>query len=447
MNKSLWTFRKSFTAGLLALCMLVVSSCDDENGGFTPLLIKVTVPDGYLDGEIVYIVASSADGNVITFTQLQDGEVNELSSESYTEGTFTLSVVNRYVGTSYKDLYGTSFLGVQRGLEIDLPEYEEEDYGYFQLTGTNFDLNASEYSISGNGGYGSYIDSEYPTTWIDITTSPSRIFITKYDANFNPTGFMYPSATYADAGQFEVNLSGTYTAFQTETVNFSQTTYASVDVYGLPTANNFTQMFEVSESDNFGTSLTVRYPGTTFPAYASYSYVWGEDYEYEGFSKTKKHDFDVPDANISINATGGSATYTATGEFDFMYFDFEQGPNDDEEYIEWSIYAPAGSNKTAAIPDIPTDITTGFSFSSSAWALEDYAALRVAGINSMNELVLSDASGDDYLEYKGLYFYSNAAGRKPAARMDVSAPTRNHKVINFADFRQGLRVSESKRTK
>lgn len=421
---------------LVVILLFVVSSCDKEEDPFNPLLVSVELPAGVLDSDgSVYLVASDSEGEVITFAELSDGKTIELKSDSYTAATFTLSIVSAYQSGSYKDLYGSSYHEVSRGTKLVVPEDSADDGSeYFEFNVQNFDSNtASYYTIAGNGGSpdngGSFnINFSDAGGYLFFSKSPSRLFITKYDANYQPTGFQFPSTTYTSTQVPTINLAGNYTAFQSETVTFSEPVYAGVDVYGRLAADNYLEQYRVSSSDISGSSLSIKYPGNTFPVYSSESYVQGEDYYYEAYHKSQRSDFSLLDVDASVEIDGQTINYSVTTQGDVVSFYLEQ-QGGDFEYYEWEMYAPVGSNKSATIPKLPTEITNGFdSYSYTAWSTnEQVEVMEIENVGSLDEYLRADVDGRLYgaLNTKRVYLYlGTGSAREARAKL---AKERNHK--------------------
>lgn len=421
---------------LLSALLFTISSCDNDDDAFNPLLASVDVPEGFFSSNTkLYILASDKAGNVIEFAEVIEGEITELKSDSYKESTFTLSIVDIYnYGTSYKDLYGSSYHNLKRGVKVVLTEDDLEEESYLNYTAQNFDVNASEYIISSNGD-NNYVYSDYLTGYLYFSKSPTRIFITKKDLNYTPTGFMFPTTTYTNGTTPTINLSGNYTAFQSETINFTEPVYAGVEVYGRSAANSYDEQYLVSDVYEYDQSIVVKYPGTTFPAYASESYVSGDDYSYEAYNKSQRSDFSMMDIDATVTITGQTITYSATGDGNVVYLDIDQDGND-FEYFDWDVYAPVGSNQSVTIPKLPVEITTGFSsYSYAAWeAQEEISVMEIETIDSIDEYFAADMGSVDYrsLNSKSMYLYLGS-GVAREARMNL-VKEKKHKAA-FGNFK------------
>lgn len=432
-------------AWLLGALLFVVSSCDNEDE-FNPLLASIQVPAGLLDSDSkVYLLASDSEGEIIEFAEIQDGATTQLVSDTYTESTFTLSIVTAYSDLSYKDLYGSSYHGVRRGVKIVVPESADEEVDYFQFTTQNFDaVNASYYTLASNGDASSiYPDDTSGDLY--LSKSPTRFFITKYNLNYEPIGFQFPTTTYTAAQTPAVNLAGTYAAFQSETVNFTESSYAGVTVYGRVAADNFTELYEVSESSTGSTSLSIKYPGTTFPAYASSSYVEGFDYYYEAYHKSQRSDFSMLDVDATVEITGQTIDYSITSNGDVVSFDFDQDGSE-SEYFGWDIYAPTGANKSVTIPKLPTEITSTFSaYSYAGWTNdEDLEVMQIEGVDSVDEYILAEMdenlSGSVNAKYVYLYLGSGVARE---ARLNLVQEKKHH--TKLGGYKNRFEVDRNKR--
>jgi hypothetical protein len=438
---------KKWKALPLMVASVLGTSCDDGEGdSLNPVLISIDVPDGLLTGGgNAYIVASDAKGEILAFTELKDGEVNELRSDSYKESTFTLSLVSREVSSQYKDLYGSSYHGVKRGLSFvidasNFEEFEEE----LEFTTQNFDNTASYYILSSNGDY-DYIYPDFPDGYLYMAKSPTRVFITKYDLENQPVGFLFPATTYTGAQSPTINLAGTYASFQSETVTLSEQVYAGVAVFGRLAANDYQQQYSVSQVDDYASSLSIKYPGNTFPAYSSYSYVEGDNYYYEAYHKSQRSDFSLMTVNADVEINGQKVTYSVTGDGDIVSIDFDQ-EGTDFEYIDWDLYANVGSNQSVVVPKLPTEITNGFSsYSYSNWQADDEAVvLQIEGISSADEYVAGEFDGSLYNSRNAKYLYLYF-GSGPARTAREAVTSEKKSSSNLANFKS--RFENRKREK
>lgn len=445
--KTRCVLEKFKTLPLLVAGLFFVTSCDNEGDSFNPLLVSIQIPADVLDSDSeIYMLASDANGDIIEFKVLEDGETNVLSSDSYKEGTFTLSLISRNASGQYKYLDGSSYYGVKRGLKVVLDESTfNETEEYLEYTSQNFDINnASYYLLSSNGD----IDYVYPDDLsgsLYLAKSPTRIFVTKYNQDYQPSGFLFPTTTYTASQSPAINLSGSYTAFQTETVTFSESVYAGVEVYGRPAANNYDEQYEVYDVSSYGDELDIKFPGTTFPAYSSMSYVEGEDYYYSAYHKSQRSDFSMMDVNASVEIDGPTLVYTVTGDGEIVSLDFDQeGTN--FEYLDWEIYANTGSNQSVTLPKLPAAITTGFSsYSYNNWeADEEIEVLEVEGIDSIDEYLNAELDGSQQysLNAKYVYLYLGSG----AARKARTTPTLERKQqVNLAKLKS--RFEKTRKTK
>jgi hypothetical protein len=433
---------------LMVAGLLLVASCDKgEDDSLNPVLFSIDIPEGLITSQSdLYLVASDAEGETLAFTQLQDGQVNELRSDTYKESSFTLSIISKYTAGQFKDLYGSSYHGVKRGqsLVIDGSAIEESE-NYINFTTGNFDVtNAASYAMASNGD----TDYVYPDDLggiLYMAKSPTRVFITKYNKNFVATGFLFPSTTYTASQEPIISLSGTYTPFQTETVTFSESVFAGVEVYGLPSATSYDEQYQVADVSTDGTRLDIKYPGTAFPAYASYSYIEGDGYYLEAYHKSQRSDFSPMDVDATIEINGQEVTYSVTGDGDIVSLDFDQ-EGTDFEYIDWDMYANTGTNQSLVLPKLPIEITSGFSsYSYSNWQAEDeLVVLQIEGISSTDEYLAGDIGGglENSRNTKYLYLYLGVGPARSARAAQVSEKANRINLANFKSrFEKNRRVN------
>lgn len=402
---------------VLFVFVFTISSCDNDEDAFNPLLASIEIPEEFLSSTSkVFLLASDKAGEVIEFAEVKNGEVTELKSDSYKESTFTLSFVEVYTasGSAYKDLYGISYHNLKKGTKIILTDDDLEDETFINYTAQNFDVaTASRYVVASNSDY-SYVYPDDLSGNLYFTKGGTRTFIIKYDQDNVAAGFMFPTITFAAGTNAIINLSENFTTLQSETVTFTDPAYIGVAVYGRPDANLYDQQYLVSQDNGYDEPLTVKYPGTTFPAYSSESYAEGDDYYYEAYNKSQRSDFAMLDVNATLNITGPTIVYSLTGDGSIASFDFEMEGND-FEYFDWDLYAPVGSNQSVTIPKLPSEITTAFiTFNYEAWeAEEEVSVMEIENIDSIDEYFRADMSSVDYRslnsKYLGLYMGSGVA--------------------------------------
>lgn len=429
---------------LLLVFLFTISSCDNDDDSFNPLLVSIDIPEGFLDSDgKFFLLASDKAGNVIEFAEIIDGEVTELKSDSYKESTFTLSLVDTYNSGTYKNFYGSSYHNLKRGVKIVLSEEDFESESYLEFTAQNFDSNtASEYTIASNGSdYTVY--PENLTGYLYLTKSPTRLFITKYNLDYEASGYIFPTTTYATGSTPSVNLIGDYAAFQSETVNFADPVYAGVSVYGRTSASSYEEQYSVSQTYGYDEPLAVKYPGTTFPAYSSESYVEGDDYYYEAYHKSQRSDFSMLDVNATVDINGQTIEYSVTGDGSTVYFEFEQEGSDFESY-DWDMTAPVGSTQSVTIPKLPSEITTGFStYSYTAWAAdEEVTVLEIETVDSIDKLFGLEMGDTEFasLNRKSMSLYmGSGAARK--GRMDLTKEKKHQ--IGLGKFKSHFKKDRS----
>jgi hypothetical protein len=393
---------KTMTRLALSLVLLFLFSCNDEDQTFNPRLITVQVSADFINvNSNLYLLASKSNGDIIDHVKLENDKTFELNTDVYLDQTFTLSLVEKYEYSSGQktELSGNSFHDIQRGTTLFLKRSisENGNVGFFNFTLQNIETaNAISYSISSNGdvvSHNSITNEDFNHTI--YSKNPTRLFITKYNAQEEPVSYLFPLAQHTVMNQYAIDIRGDYTTFETEEVNFSDYVFAGVKVYGRTSPDSFIEEYEVSNSAvYYGNTLKVYYPGDIFAAYASRSWINENGIFFENFNKEKRNDFDFLNAQIELANTPQQFTYSVTGDGLILRFDFNMNGNEFETY-DWNSFANAGINKQLTIPKLPIEIISDLSlFNYDSWSTESLVELmEVEGIYSIDEYLVSEAKG------------------------------------------------------
>lgn len=395
---------------LLSLSLLFALSCEQDEQSFNSLLASVQVSAGFIspfESQSIYVIASDSNGEVIEYLKLENDQTFELTSISYTESTFTLSFIKteqHITGKQQKHLIGKSFHGLKRGTKLflkkQLPGYG--NVGFFNFTAQNFDANqAFEYTLSSNGDIAhvtnpnSQGNPNYNGEGVLYSKNPSKVFILKYGADQKPLGYLFPSTSYTVSQKYEIDVSGNYLPLQTEVVNFSNLAFVGVRVYGRPNIDHYKELYEVSSSTtSYGNTLTIYYPGTTFPGYASHSWLNENNSYYENFNKSERFDFDFLAIKATIGVFGQTVNYSLVGDYGIALFNFNIAASDDEIY-DWNSFAVTGADQTITLPKLPAEITADFAtYSYSSWRVNPLAEiLQFESISNLEEYAINKANG------------------------------------------------------
>lgn len=397
---------------LLSLSFFLGLSCENDEPTFNPLLASVQVSAGFIgsfNSQRVYLLASDSKGNVLEYRQLENDETFELNSSSYAESTFTLSFVETIqytTGAQQKYLTGKSFHGIKRGSKLLLKNRLPGNMyaGFSNFTAQNFDDNmAYHYTISSNG-YGSTSNVSNPNTQSDpnnnqefglYSQNPTRLFVLKYDANQKPLGYLFPSTTYTVLQKYEISVGGNYSPMQTEVIHFPEFVSAGVTLYGRPAIDNYRELYEVSRSStSYNNPLTIYYPGSAFPVYASRSWLYRENSYFENFNTNERSDFDFLKIEARLTISGQTISYSLSGGDGIALFDFNFNISDNEIY-NWNSYASVESNGSITLPMLPAEITSNFaSYSYDSWRAESKVEiLQLIGVTTLEEYAASKANG------------------------------------------------------
>lgn len=406
----LHNFTDKATLLLLSFSLFFASSCDQEEQPVNPLLVSVQVSADFIssfDNHRVYLLASDSEGNILEYRQLENDQTFELNSSSYTESTFTLSFIETIqytTGSQQKNLNGKSFHGIKRGskflLKKQLPGYGNA--GFFNFTVQNFDDGkANEYTLASNGGISHVTNPTYQGNpvfngeYVLYSRNPTRLFIAKYGADKKPLGYLFPPTTYTVSQKYMIDVDGVYSAFQTEVANISDFVSAGVTVYGRPFIDNYEEFYNVSSSSTlYNKSLTIYYPGTAFPGYASHSWLNRTDSYYENFNKSVRSDFDFLKVEATMNVSGQTINFSLKGDNGIALFGFRFITSDNEFY-NWDSFASVNSNQSIVLPRLPAEITANFgAYSYSSWEPETQVEiLQLEDVTSLEEYAASKANG------------------------------------------------------
>jgi hypothetical protein len=366
MKKTLnWSLRKLLTLCLALGFMFVISSCDDDDK-FDPTLISVYTPDYWLGGSyFYYAVASDANGDVITYARLQNGETTTLSSNSYKGKTFTLSIIERYKSFNSNSIDGESFYQIPRGGVVrldyeDLKEGDNESY----LSYAQFNLsNAANPNVSSYSLITDYTNIDVGTNSTQVNVyfkqESSRVFALAYNNN-GTRRYTFPSTVYNGFETYPFDLATVTSDFVTEAVQIGEEENAYVYVNGILGTGESRQTFrEVAYSSGSGT-INVAFPGTAFTSYSSYSEIGGNNFYAYIYDKDSKYNFTHPTYTYAAESTGPQLTYSITGGGDWMYMDIDYDYSiDGNGSYDLDVYLPVGENIVANIVKLPTEITEG----------------------------------------------------------------------------------------
>ncbi len=426
---------------LLFLSLFFASSCDQEEEPFNPVLVTVQVSADFISSsndQHIYLLASDNEGNILEYRQLENDQTFELNSASYTESTFTLSFIETMqytTGSQQKHLTGKSFHGIKRGskfpLKKQLPGYGNA--GFFNFTVQNFDdSKANEYTLASNGGISYVTNPNYqgnPTfngEYSLYSRNPTRLFVVKYDVDKKPLGYLFPSTTYTVSREYTIDVDGTYSPFQTEVINFSANGFVGVAVYGRPRTDNYEELYKISNSSTSdNNSLTVYYPGTTFPGYASLSWLNENNSYYENFNKSTRSDFDFLNVEATMNVSNQTITCSLKGNNGIALFGFKFTKSDSEVY-NWDSFVSVNSNQAITLPKLPAEIIAKFdAYSYNSWQPESQVEiLQLESVSSLEEYAASKTNGTWLGSLNFKYSHLNSG----------SSFTGEHRFRNYPDF-------------
>lgn len=403
---------------LLFVFVLIVSSCDNDEEDDNSRLISISTPENFMETP-VYVIASTMDGEVIASKKLAKGETTTLSSTSYLENSFVLSIAVVFDEVEGNYFYGYSYVGVTRGIEASI---STNVVGSIDFNTSTALQNLDSYSISSNGDY-NYLDENNDFESLDISKNPTRLFIVKSN-NGQQLGYLFPTTTYTNGQTANLNLAGTYSNFTSEIVNFSAETYYGVTVFGRPSATDFTEKYLVSQALDYGNQLTIQYPGNTFPAYASESFIAGDNFSFTAYNKASRSDFSLFNASAEVEVNNRTVSYDVTSEGKVVVFDVDMEGASQSEEMQWEIYAPAGLNQSFVIPQLPEEIANLFdSYNENNWVFDGELGVVVAeDVNTVTDYFVEETEGRLYnsknIKYLNLYLDASAARGNVKARSE-----------------------------
>ncbi|NBW36594.1 MAG: hypothetical protein EBR30_16545, partial [Cytophagia bacterium] len=250
-----------------------------------------------------------------------------------------------------------------------------------------------------------------------------RLFIVKSN-NGQQLGYLFPTTTYTNGQTANLNLAGTYSNFTSEIVNFSAETYYGVTVFGRPSATDFTEKYLVSQALDYGNQLTIQYPGNTFPAYASESFIAGDNFSFTAYNKASRSDFSLFNASTEVEVNNRTVSYDVTSEGKVVVFDVDMEGASQSEEMQWEIYAPAGLNQSFVIPQLPEEIANLFdSYNENNWVFDGELGVIVAeDVNTVTDYFVEETEGRLYnsknIKYLNLYLDASAARGNVKARSE-----------------------------
>jgi hypothetical protein len=341
---------------LFLASLLVFSSCQ-ESEEIKVDLIKIFVPNDFLEGFELFVIASDANGDVIDFMNMQRGDTSKLSSTNF-EGNFTLSLVYTRLVDGDKYLLGSSFYNMKPGNTINFNNQGEIFLAFIELN--NFNSTAAYYTLSSNDDL-EYIQRGQTIVFLKFNREASRIFTTKYEGVpvGIPMSYSFPTNEYSSFEDNTLDFSTINTALTVETVN-TENDETFVSLHGILGTGANRQIFQnIVSSYTTASSLDLKFPGTDFNSYASTTVLRNEDYDAFIFDKDSKYNFTTPLYTYSSDGTGPTFTFSISGG-DWISVDADYNNVQPRNYYNFRTYIPTDFNQQINMVKLPQEIVSIF---------------------------------------------------------------------------------------
>jgi hypothetical protein len=132
------------------------------------------------------------------------------------------------------------------------------------------------------------------------------------------------------------------------------TTSAYSDLYAYPTTGNHSDEYYIGAGryNEDSNELVIYHPGSAFASYHHY-YAFEKDNYYAGRSTNSLETSFTPITHtLNITLTGGQATYSSTGEFEFAVAYFHTS----DLNTQWNFVMPSSPTGKVVAPKLPEEI-------------------------------------------------------------------------------------------
>jgi len=314
-------------------------------------LLEFTPTSDMLDeGEQGYVFLSTSEGKTIAVQEFENGKPVKIIAPGYDGKDFTVTQV------SYRIIEGNSSAGLQSTTEVPrgkwaLSQWKEPDgpdyIGQASLTFTGADTDY-QYVLTTNGSGDNTYENEARQPY--LKKDPSILYIRKHPRLSVDETYEYTVINQIKVGTNpEIDLTKVNKVLTAETISIPAGDFneASINIYGLRSATNRDERYSVSSSYNSGSNVTIRYPGSDFPAYFSESIFRGENTDAKNYYNGV-YDNKVLNATIGLTFDGTKFAGTVSGTADYIVAAMEA------EGIYWEIITNKG--KSVVVPEIPASL-------------------------------------------------------------------------------------------
>lgn len=391
---------KKLSTILTCVVILFLSACSgSKENPINPNLATVTFDANLSNIEFnpnseFFLMASKSDGSLIDYKAIEVGETVTLANPDYSEDSFTLSMIEKNDEAIGKSLFGLSYQGMPRGVEIIIKDPRSQTAEFVTLNAINFNQNNSSYLFSLPGHFiECFADGSLP---LPSAKNNSPLYIVTRNVEGEDNGYLLTQTNYALGQEYDLGLNKVFSAFTGESVTISSGfDFAANYLYGRQASDAPEHAYCLSYSEAIlnQTNLALKMPGNLFSTYSSVSVALSDYLYYKSFSNNKSKDFEIPVYEIlDFDAEPGLVNYAATSQNGYVGMYFSNLVNG--TYIDWLVTDKAGLGKTARVPNIPNEITNFIpGYTHNLWSWDEFISFAWPD----TELAFSDMVAFDML--------------------------------------------------
>lgn len=317
-------------------------------------LIYADIPANHLRSlsgftERGWIFLSSATGEVVAVTEMQNGKRAILSNSGFDSKTFNLSEV--YLTGNGLSLDITTLIEVPRGQwtpaqVTDAPS----SIGDVSIKFSD-SVGVHPYYISTNGDSHIFYDGGNSVN-LQIAQSPSKVFVRSVGADrnfYNLIPGLTSNSNYVSAFQ-ELKK-----PLLTNPATVSSATRAGVRLYGFPKQQSYDESYLLGAFPLYAGQVVVEYPGSEFPQYGSETLYTDKQINLHCFNPTKMYDFTPLSAQVIFKDKGSnSMTLATSGNFDIYFVGWGYGERGIS--LSWSLIGGVGRSEYLRLPRLPIEL-------------------------------------------------------------------------------------------
>ncbi|MBL0744654.1 Ig-like domain-containing protein [Chryseolinea lacunae] len=356
-----WDTRNA-TDGLHTATVTVTDKSGDEKITEFKLTVQNTLLETKIDAGMLrkkpdwgydergFIFLSDEQGKVIIAQEFKNGDVISVKVPSFEGAEFT---INEVIATPWNAAYTlttiTSTTHVGRGKWILKKSTPGSSSGSANVSFINRDANL-DYLLHTNY-LTSYFLNGTTASALNLLTSPSLLYVTsKPKDGSGMTKYHIFSSIVAGANPNALDLALVNKDLTQETISLPEgRTKGSLNIYGLHTANNTSQIYDIGArySDDTKGKLTFQYPAEGFTGFFAMMRLTGPEYSSYNASNSKKpYDLVPLEGTLNASLAGRKATVSATGAMDLINLNLSHN------HLNWTIFAEKSAT-TIVVPEIP----------------------------------------------------------------------------------------------